>query len=278
MLGRHGEVPDAIANNGSFTQTADFSFGYQPISGNYPSGSPGIYVVMAGDSLQSIAQSAYGDSKLWYRIADANGLGGDADLRVGQALTIPAGVTNGNDATTFKPYDPTRITGDTTPNLPVPKADKGCGGVGQLIMVVVAVVATIYTAGATAASGALGANAMGTATLAGVTTGGGFGATMAAGAGVLGGSAGIGAGIAAGALGGAAGSIASQAVGNAIGAQDGFNWTGVALGALAGGIGGGLSGTALGGQGWQLTAARMATANALTQGVAVATGLQQSFD
>ena len=42
-----------------------------------------------GDTLQTIAHSAYGDSSLWYRIADANGLSGNADLRVGQTLSIP---------------------------------------------------------------------------------------------------------------------------------------------------------------------------------------------
>jgi len=45
--------------------------------------------VQAGDTLQGIAQSAYGDSALWYLVAEANGLSSDADLRVGQTLTIP---------------------------------------------------------------------------------------------------------------------------------------------------------------------------------------------
>lgn len=61
--------------------------------------------------------------------------------------------------------------------------------------------------------------------------------------------------------------------------QDGFNWKGVALSALSAGITNGLDTPALlGGKGWEMTAARMATANALTQGVAVVTGLQSSFD
>jgi hypothetical protein len=90
-----------------FEPRADFSFGYQPISGNYPGAAPGAYTVRQGDSLKSIARSAYGDSRLWYRIAEANGLGGDDDLRVGQTLTIPAGVgTVHNDEDTFEPYDP----------------------------------------------------------------------------------------------------------------------------------------------------------------------------
>ena len=31
----------------------------------------GAYTVRTGDSLQTIAQAAYGDSQLWYLIADA---------------------------------------------------------------------------------------------------------------------------------------------------------------------------------------------------------------
>ena len=65
----------------------------------------------------------------------------------------------------------------------------------------------------------------------------------------------------------------------AIGAQERFDWKGVALSALGSGISAGLASPSLmGGSSWQITAVRMATANALTQGVAVATGLQKSFD
>jgi nucleoid-associated protein YgaU len=60
-----GAIPGQTRNG------ADFNFGYQPINGNYPTASPGSYQVANGDTLQSIAQGAYGDSSLWYRIADA---------------------------------------------------------------------------------------------------------------------------------------------------------------------------------------------------------------
>jgi nucleoid-associated protein YgaU len=96
VLGRYGWVPDELYAGISFpvpgftpyTQKASFSFGYQPINGNYPAGTPGTYAVGAGDTLQSIAKGAYGDANLWYLIADANGLGGNAEMRVGQVLTI----------------------------------------------------------------------------------------------------------------------------------------------------------------------------------------------
>jgi nucleoid-associated protein YgaU len=43
--------------------TYDASF--QPINSGYPSASVGSYLVQTGDTLQSIAQSAYGDRQLW---------------------------------------------------------------------------------------------------------------------------------------------------------------------------------------------------------------------
>lgn len=92
--------------------------------------------------------------------------------------------------------------------------------------------------------------------------------------------------VAAGAIGGAVGSIASQGVGIAIGAQEEFNWKGVALGAIGGGVSGGLGAIASGsvgalsglsGPGLGVTMARAAIGSALTQGIGVATGLQDKF-
>jgi hypothetical protein len=88
--------------------------------------------VRSGDTLQAIAQAAYGDSSLWYLIAEANGLRGNQDLRVGQALNVPTRVSGAqNSASTFKPYDPSKLVGGTTPNLPAPQAEGGgCGTLG----------------------------------------------------------------------------------------------------------------------------------------------------
>jgi LysM repeat protein len=147
-----GAIPGQTRNG------ADFNFGYQPINGNYPTASPGSYQVANGDTLQSIAQGAYGDSALWYRIADANGLADNSDLRTGQTLSIPNRVgtvhnSGANSAVgasgTFKPYDPSKVQGDTTPNLPAPQAeDGGCGGFGQILVIIVAIVVTVVTYGA----------------------------------------------------------------------------------------------------------------------------------
>lgn len=199
---------------------------------------------------------AYGDSSLWYLIAEANGLSGNSDLRVGQTLSIPNRVTaQSNNASTFKPYDPSRVVGDTSPNLPQPPASGGggCGGLGQILMVVVAVVVAVYAPQMLANS------------IPGLFAGAGE----------------VGIGVAGYAAGAAAGSIASQLVGNAIGAVDGFNWQSVAMAAISAGATAGLGGgDLLGTTTGTLSNAmvRAAVSNAMSQGIGVVVGLQPSFD
>lgn len=196
VLGIYGVGADPVPGNSNFANIVDFDFGYSKITGNYPSASPGSYQVRPGETLQSIAQTAYGDSKLWYRIADANGIASNAGLKVGQTLNIPtsAGMAS-NDRGTFKPYDPSRVVGDTAPLLmPVPGAHEGCGGVGRLLMVAVAVAVFAY---APQIFGAIGSK-----------------------------------GFFAGAMAG----IASEAVGEITGTTSGFNWTNVALSSISGGV------------------------------------------
>ncbi|SDJ82379.1 LysM peptidoglycan-binding domain-containing protein, partial [Variovorax sp. OV700] len=265
-----------LAQNGPlFSAQSDFSFGYQPIDGNYPAGSPGTYAVATGDTLQSIARGAYGDASLWYLIADANGLSSDADLRTGQVLRIPTRVGSADNAGTIKPYDPSKIASDSATMMAMPQSqDGGCGGIGQIIIIVVAIVVTIWTAGA--AAGAWGA--VGTAGTA--TASAGIGATMTTGLTALGGGYGA-LGVAAAVVGGAVGSAVSQAVGIGIGAQDQFSWKQVALSAIGSGVSAGLgiagalpdTGSVLGN-----AALRGAVGNSLTQGIAVVTGLQDKFD
>ncbi|WP_457337789.1 LysM peptidoglycan-binding domain-containing protein, partial [Rhizobacter sp. P5_C2] len=89
----------------NFTEIGKFDSSFRSISGSYPKPGSGSYVVVSGDTLQSIARSAYGDSKLWWKIAQANGLGGDDDLRMGQSLMIPSVAGNSNAADVFRPYD-----------------------------------------------------------------------------------------------------------------------------------------------------------------------------
>jgi YD repeat-containing protein len=281
-----GKITRTLIVNGELMGTTgpaagadDFSPSFRPIDGGNPSAAPGSYRIQAGDTLQSIAQQAFGDSRLWYLIAEANGLSGDRDLRVGATVTVPNRVTgNHNDYKTFKPYDPGKLIGDTQPTMPVPKADGGggCGGIGTIIVAVVAVVATVFTAGAMAAPAAtfMGMMQAGAATLVGAGTVSGIGA--------------VGIGLAAGAV----GSIVSQGVGMALGVQSKFSWTGVATSALGAGVTAGVGAAANGAnflttnpdilaKGVQVSTmasvARAAVSSTITQGIAVATGLQSQF-
>ncbi|MET3496938.1 Ig-like domain repeat protein [Variovorax boronicumulans] len=270
------------------TSSADFDENYRPINAGYPGPAPGSYTVRAGDTLENIARSLWGDGQLWYLLAEANGLDGQpsAQLTPNTVLQVPNQVTNfHNTSSTFRPYDPGKAMGDTSPTLPDPMPaprgkDGGCGGLGQILVIVVAIVATIWTAGASAAALAPAGSA------AAATTG--FGATMSLGATAMVGGAGIGfgAGMAAAAIGGAVGSIASQGVGIAMGLQDSFSWKGVALGALGAGVtagvggwlqGGGLGGAFAGSEPLRV-AGRLAIGNIASQGLSIATGLQKSFD
>jgi YD repeat-containing protein len=268
VLGQYGvrvnptDPATGYNNAPNFSNVADFNFGYARISASYPSASPGAYTVRTGDTLQSIAQSAYGDSSLWFRIAEANALGSNRDLRVGQTLNIPNRVaTASNNNTTFKPYDPSEIEGDKTPNLATPEPKKKKRNWFAQLVAVVLAAAVAYIAGVAYLA------AYGT----GVTTA----------AGTVYSSASL---VTAGALGGAAGSVAGQVVGIATGLQDGFNWKDLALSALAGGIGMGLGGfqgaggVDFGAGPFGNRIVQSALGNAITQGIGVATGLQQRFD
>ena len=74
--------------------SADFDQNYQPINDTYPGISAGSYVTQAGDNLQSVALAMWGDSSLWYLLADANGLRGTEQIPAGTRLTVPNVVTN----------------------------------------------------------------------------------------------------------------------------------------------------------------------------------------
>ncbi|WP_339527209.1 HNH endonuclease [Pseudomonas sp. EA_35y_Pfl2_R111] len=223
--------------------TPEITDTFTPISPDYPARTPSSYVVNQGDTLASIAQTLWGDSKMWYLIADANGLATSAVLPPGDSLKIPNVVSSThNDATTFKPYNLDEIIGNTTPTAkplppPPPKGKKNkCGGIAKVVMVVVAVVVTVFTAGAAlaaiapAAAGAVG------------TLGGLASAGMTA---LAGGSW---AAVGAAAIGGAVGSAASQMAGKAMGVVDDFSWRQVAAGGLTAGVTAGMTGLAQAGQ------------------------------
>jgi YD repeat-containing protein len=154
VLGSHGIGLDDLRPKDDkkaprFAPHVDFEWGYQQINGHHPGASPGAYTVRQGDTLQGIARGAYGDSRMWYRIAEANGLSSDSDLRIGQTLIIPTGVGGVHNASdTFEPYDPRKVVGDTSPTLPIPAGQDGrCGALSKVIGLVVSAVVTYFTFG-----------------------------------------------------------------------------------------------------------------------------------
>jgi YD repeat-containing protein len=257
------------------TQIGEFDGGYEPITSYNQGSGGGSYTVRADDTLASIAQALWGDPSLWYKLAQANGIGADNRLVEGQILTIPPGVIrSANNASTFRPYDPAAVIGDnspTSPTTPKPQATakkNKCGVFGKILLIAVAVAVAAVTFNAALGTAAISAAASGTGlAVAGTGLSGALGATGGA--------------IAAGALAGAAGSIASQGVGVVTGLQDGFSFKGVALAALAGGVGGGLGVAGLGkvaGSPLLGNVARGVVGSTLTQGVSVVAGLQSKFD
>jgi YD repeat-containing protein len=279
-----------IGSSGALTG-ADFDFNYTPVSDSYPSTVPSQYTVNVGDTMQMVAMAVYGDAKLWYLIADANGLDASSTLTAGMTLTIPNQISNiHNDSTTFKTYNPSEIIGDTTPNLPdpPPPAGGGCGVIGMIIMVIVAIVVTIFTAGA-------GAMLMGAAMQGGIMatglaamSGGLAAATVTAGtlAAAIGTTA---VGIAASMVGAAVGSIASQLTGKATGNVTEFSWAAVATSALTAGITSGV-GAAFGSTGgiaknvfnvsdkYIGAGINNMVNNTINQGINIATGQQKQFN
>ncbi|WP_218276765.1 LysM peptidoglycan-binding domain-containing protein [Pseudomonas sp. FW305-70] len=229
-----GNVLASIGNN----STPEIFDTIASISPDEVARTPSSYVIVDGDTLQSIAQKTWGDSSMWYLIADANGLNVSDSLVRGTSLVIP-NVTgsNANNADTFKAYDQSEVTGDLTPvpiyKPPKPKKKKS-GGLASVVMVVVAVVATVFTAGAALA-------VMAPAAAAGLST-------AAAGLAALSGAATGWAGLGAAVVGGMAGSAAAQLAGNAMGVTNGFSWGQVAMGGLAAGVGAGVGGLVAGGQ------------------------------
>jgi large repetitive protein len=201
-------------------------------SGNYAAGG-GMVAVQQGETLQSLAQRIYGNSSLWYVLADANGLSDpNGQLIAGTQLRAPQVNVNSNDANTFRPYNPNDAIGSTTPGLPfiTPPPKQNCNVLATVLMVVIAVVVTVFTAGALAAPAG---SSLGTIFATGTTALAGGGSVIVGGAVV--GSVGTAAAIGAAAVGGFVGSIASQVVGKALGVVDSFSLrSAVASGLTAG--------------------------------------------
>lgn len=253
---------ELIGSNSSNVKEVDtFGSSYVAVTDSSQTAGPTTRTVQAGETLQSIAKAVWGNPALWYLIADANGV---SEVKEGDIIVIPSR-TNAlyNSSQTFRAYDSAAAIGDTTPTTaaPVVVQPKKKGGLFRKILVaVVAIAATVFTAGvaAVAMSTAAASTSFMSAGLAALTSN-----------------------VTAAAIGGAVGSIASQGVSMALGMQDSFSWKGVAMGAIGAaataGVGYALPvspGTTL--SAYEL-AGRAALANVASQGIQVATGLQEHF-
>ncbi|GAA4042763.1 LysM peptidoglycan-binding domain-containing protein [Parerythrobacter jejuensis] len=263
---------------------ADFASSYDPLNSYNQGAGGGSYTVNKGDTLQSIAQSVYGDANLWYKIAQLNGISGSVPLIEGQRINLPTGVVrSSHNSGTITPYNPAEAIGDLTPTTSAPpKKGNKCGVFGLVLLAVVAIAVTVVTAGAAIAAATPGLSLGGgiTAALGGTATatvGVGAAAVSTTVSGGLIGTFGVAGGLAIGAGAAAAGSIVSQGIGVATGIQQKFSWKAVGMAALGSFVSAGI-GEAFGGGGWLAAAGRGAASSAITQGVGVATGLQNKFD
>jgi YD repeat-containing protein len=182
----------------------------------------GSYTLQAYDTLESVAFQIYGDSSLWYVIADANGVsdrnaraGSAGGLQVGQRLNIPALARSAHHSSkTRAVLNSSQMLGNisaTTP-IPMPPASpmKHHSLIASIVVAVACIAATIFTAG-----------------LIGVIAGvsGGSSSLFAIGAGVLkGASFGLAGTMAAGFSAGFVGSLSSQGIANALNMQKGIDF------------------------------------------------------
>ncbi|PHV10065.1 hypothetical protein CSQ89_18225 [Chitinimonas sp. BJB300] len=272
---------NTVASSYGAGENANFDYTSAARTGTQAANTLSMYTVNKGDTLRKIAFAVWGDGSLWYLIGDENGLtvGADADPGEGRTLRIPNAVSAANNASTFAPYNPGHLVGDTSPTLPPPPPPpkKKRWSFGTILMVAVAVVATVYTAGAAAsffAAAGSTAAAGGAAVGASVLTGGisAIGLSGAALTGLTTGTM-----MASAAIGAAVGSIASQGLGLAIGEIDEFKWSQVGISAFSAGVtagaGSAMQGTWWAGKGWMATAARTAVSTTVSQGTLSAAGL-----
>ncbi|MEM9101106.1 MAG: polymorphic toxin-type HINT domain-containing protein [Pseudomonadota bacterium] len=183
------------------------------------------YRAQRGDTLQTIAARFYGDSSLWYLIAESNGLSANTSLLAGQNIIIPevmqSAYFNSSVQTT---YDWGERIGNINPSLPnmpeipdappppPPPPTNQCEQiVSILVVVVIAVVSAVAVAALTAVTGPIGA--------------------------VVG-------GVLIGAVEGAVSQVAVQGVQMAFGSREAGDFDGAAIaeGAIMGGVAGGFSG------------------------------------
>ncbi|TXH72383.1 MAG: hypothetical protein E6Q88_06340 [Lysobacteraceae bacterium] len=215
----HGEEAAAVSS-GVLGNNDRFNSGYTPISAAYPASSASSHVVQRGDTLSGIAYTVFGDSALWYLIAEENGLNyGPSEAlpatEEGRTLRIPNKVSNlRNNAGTFRPYNPAEVIGDATPTPTISRHQCINEQAAWMVQTLTTVITTAATMILTAYLGPIG-------------------------------------GIIGGAVGAATNNLVRQGIAMGNGAQKNFNWGGLGTDALVGGVAsafGGAGGSSFAGQ------------------------------
>jgi outer membrane lipoprotein-sorting protein len=262
-----------------------------------PQDNLGAYTLQAGDTLERVALQVYGDSSLWYLLADANGItdrnaqaGNNGQLHIGQRINIPPAATGQHQTNgTHKVLNANQMIGNTSattanpvPPAPPPLPKNHNGFFSKIVVAIIAVVATVMTAGIIGA-------------LAGVAQAGAD--LFATGMNVLGGGvmATTTGTLAAGFTAGFVSSIASQGAAKALGLQEGVDLKNALVQGLATAATGGLlrglnSSTAYNGLVESVdhlsisktfsisNAAQLMEQNALSQGINLSLTKHQHFD
>lgn len=216
---------------------------------NAPQDNLGAYTIKAGDTLESIAFQLYGDSSLWYLLADANGItdrsahAGEkgSQLHVGQRLNLPQAANNQHHTSrTNNLQSSQNLLGNTNATLSTTNAPPSTRAshhhnnfwktMAKITTVIIGAVAMVMSAGILATLIAPGAAAFGISSL--IT--GGLSVLGGAATG-LGAASTLGISFAAGFI----GSIAGQGAANAMHLQKGLDLnsallTGLATSATAG--------------------------------------------
>jgi YD repeat-containing protein len=251
-VGSFGQLHGTGVDDDPLEFKANFDTNFTPISDQFPAPTPSNIVVQEGDTLRGIAARIFGDSSLWYLLAEENGLTDpDVALPVGSTLRVPNSVYSlSNTSEVFKPFDVNEVIGDKAASMRYigpPHEIRLCGMEAKTFLTVLAIVVTLIVSYfLPAASGPLMAF---------------FNGAIAA----------------------AVGNGVSQGVGIWSGVQSQFNWDSLGMSALSGGIGAGVTSGISGMEAFQgrpVAAGFVggAVGNAVTQGAAIMLDLQESFD
>ncbi|MCK4608167.1 MAG: hypothetical protein KAT71_01685, partial [Gammaproteobacteria bacterium] len=117
----------------------------QPVSSSFPPPTPGVYVVVSGDTFPIIAKKTYGDQRYAGLIAENNGWTVSDTPAAGQLLQLPQIIPSINPYTATIPYQQfmSLIMGSIYPDLDTPQPPKHHHFLFGIVEIVAAVIICI---------------------------------------------------------------------------------------------------------------------------------------